>query len=122
MDILIKGMEMPKDCRYCPCVRFNKEYGIVRCHAVYDNCNEEDVVARDFDEVDMFDTTQSKPLVKPSWCPLVALPPHGDLKDADEIISKMERVICTNGLAHTIAFGLSKKIIEEAPVIVEATE
>ena len=89
MDIVIKNMEMPKDCRYCPCVRFDKEYGIVSCRAVYDNHNDEDVVARDYDEWDMLDTTRSKPLVKPSWCPLIPVPEHGDLIDRQKFYEKI---------------------------------
>ena len=91
MDILIKNMEMPKDCRYCPCVRFDKEYGIVSCRAVYDNHNDEDVVARDYDEWDMLDTTRSKPLAKPSWCPLISVPEHGDLIDKQKLIKELEK-------------------------------
>ena len=123
MDILIKNIKMPKDCRYCPCVRFDKEYGIVRCHAVYDNCNEEDVVARDYDEWDMLDTTKSKPLIKPSWCPLVALPEHGDLIDEDEFRQVIYREIRKHK-EEPITMILKGILweMDNAPTIVEATE
>ena len=65
MSVLINGMEMPTSCDDC---EFCK-------HAIsgYDWCSIPMVNGR------------SKPLVepvfKPDWCPLVPVPPHGDLID-----------------------------------------
>ena len=64
MSILIKGMEMPKGCGSCPC-------------GIYGDC---DAV-----------TPRKKLTIKhrwsgderPDWCPLVPVPEHGRLIDAD---------------------------------------
>jgi len=65
-DILIKGMEMPESCYYCPM----KNDGYYLCKAtrpykeLEDDCKE----------------------CKPQWCPLVPVQPHGDLIDRDALI------------------------------------
>ena len=87
----------------------------VCCRAVYDNCNEEDVVARDYDEWDMLDTTRSKPLVKPSWCPLVALPEHGRLIDAWEL--ECEFISHDSEYSREQAFDA----VKNAPTVLEAS-
>lgn len=77
MSVLIKGMEMPTscdDCEFCE-------------HAIsgYDWCSIPMVNGR------------SKPLVepvfKPDWCPIVPVPPHGRLIDADELAKRFNDAI-----------------------------
>lgn len=66
MSVLIKGMEMPKDCKNCP---FLCDYF---CRAL---------------------------MLEPDWgrsgrdgrCPLVPVPPHGRLIDADALIDDIRR-------------------------------
>jgi hypothetical protein len=70
-DILIKGMEMPESCYYCPM----KNDGYYLCKAtrpykeLEDDCKE----------------------CKPQWCPLVPVQPHGRLIDADALLDKFEK-------------------------------
>ena len=66
MSVLIKGMEMPKNCEECPC--YYETEGIWR-----DECQ---VLRKKYDA--------SKHKVRPDWCPLVEVPtPHGQLIDRD---------------------------------------
>ena len=58
MSILIKGMEVPRNCIECRFENFN-------------NC---DVLDKRVESVDV-----------PPWCPLIEVPPHGRLIDADDI-------------------------------------
>lgn len=62
MSVLIKGMKMPKSCLLCP---FGDEFGKCCVNAELEDANE---------------LTHS--------CPLVELPDHGRLIDADALINK----------------------------------
>ena len=61
MSILIKGMKMPKDCTEC---RFAYDG---RCLANYGRKSKIDIT---------------------NYCPLIELPPHGDLIDRDAFMKK----------------------------------
>lgn len=63
MSVLMKGMEMPKDCIDCFAETYNE------CMATGKIVNS---------------------IGRPDWCPLVEIPPHGRLIDAD----KLERQTC----------------------------
>ena len=65
MSVLIKGMEMPTSCDDC---RLNNG---ISCYAVPEY-TEDGVVGRTED--------------RPDRCPLVPVPPHGDLIDRDALI------------------------------------
>ena len=69
MSVLIKGMKMPESCHQCVA-----GYGgfCFVCSA------EDDGVCPDHG--------------RPEWCPLVELPPHGRLIDADVICAECKRV------------------------------
>ena len=105
MSVLIKGMEMPIKCEDCPC--FYPEYN--ECNAI---------VGRWVDG-------KGTP---PSDCPLVPVPPHGRLIDADALITtfcewgtRLER-----GRKLVITMSEAKQaivdIIEDAPTIIPAEE
>ena len=68
MSILIPGMEMPKGCATCPyCDRaWNKP-----------KCKAKSVQGRFMEQRLNLDRTRQK------WCPLIPVPPHGRLIDAD---------------------------------------
>lgn len=70
MSILIKGMEMPKSCSECPL--FESKYHYHGCHAV----------PKSFNDMDMWNFVGDRP----SWCPLIELPPHGRLIVEDDAI------------------------------------
>lgn len=63
MSVLIKGMKMPKSCNKCT---FGDGYA---CYATGRTVQDED-----------WETTRS------ALCPLIELPPHGDLIDRDALI------------------------------------
>lgn len=94
-DILIKGMEMPEYCYDCPL--HNSEYG---------SCN-------------ILDRATIDP---PRDCPLVEVKPHGDLVDRDKLL-KLDNITfidCGHWMADYEAVKTS--VIENAPVVVEASE
>ena len=68
MSVLVKGMEMPTCCCVCPC--FNDEY--CYCQAADKDLGSIPIDHRHPD------------------CPLVSVPPHGRLIDADELIEKQK--------------------------------
>ena len=65
MGIYIKGMEMPTFCERCP--MYSEDYW---------SCN---AIPREFP--DSFYPWYDD---RPDWCPLVEVPPHGDLIDISE--------------------------------------
>lgn len=77
MSIYIKGMEMPKRCDDC---EFHQ--------SGYPDWCDLSIRARDLGRTD----------VRPAWCPLVEVPPHGRLIDADALckdrVSNDNVVIC----------------------------
>lgn len=94
MSVLIKGMEMPEHCGYC---RFRYD-GI--CHALQK-------------------TQYSK-----EDCPLVPVPPHGKLIDAD-VLYRRVKTECNPYGKPTINFDDGNKVmgmIEYAPTIIPASE
>lgn len=100
MSILIKGMEMPTNCWDC----YFQDCGNCRlnAHKVVDKCIIED--RRDED------------------CPLVPVPPHGRLIDADKIYDAVEqRYRISSGIEHRCERDLLD-LICFAPTIIEAEE
>ena len=94
MSVLIKGMELPTNCWACPCA--NKQYGY--CEIVHE----------------------------PIWgsrlmaCPLVPVPPHGRLIDADALIDRED--IIHKGMVFGGQVVYSQGEIDNAPTIIEAEE
>lgn len=74
MSVLIKGMEMPKGCDVCPLIAEADDYHVC--------CINEQFIPWEW--IDEHSAEQRHP--KPSWCPLVEIPPHGRLIDADALI------------------------------------
>lgn len=113
MSVLIKGLKMPTNCKSC---RFHGFGGI-----------------RDELNVCMF-TGQSQLTLSPdrmSECPLIEIPPHGDLIDRDALakclgITDMDCYKCAWG-NHGFCgrggdFNDACEAIEEAPTVIEAEE
>ena len=84
MGVYVKGMEMPKNCMGC---RFHENGTIdeweMFCEITHDR-------------VGNFDDKKWNKEWKPKDCPLVELPPHGRLIDADAFIAKEEKVYCSD--------------------------
>ncbi len=86
MSVLIKGMEMPKNCNECP-LHFYEGQAICSCRLLH---------------------TIDDEILKP-WknkrkdCPLVSIKPHGDLIDRDEQIERAWRLnLSTRELIETM--------------------
>ena len=75
MSVYIKGMEMPKNCWDCPfCMDFDflDPYKCAAC-------------MHDFEDgIDMYEHSH------PDWCPLIPVPDHGRLIDADALEEKTD--------------------------------
>ena len=93
MSILTPG-KMPPSCEVCPCAYYTEGVHHDYCQAVgYD--------------------TQLPDEGRPDWCPLIELPPHGRLIDADALRSNMYDSL-------TKQFYINQKQIEVAPTIIPA--
>ena len=88
MSVLIKGMEMPRNCREC---------GLYIDGACYAKGY------RDYRSI--------MDMSKPDDCPLIELPPHGRLIDADAIQDY-----------NVETFGQRLLIIDSAPTVIEAED
>lgn len=108
MSILIKEMAMPKNCLYCPMSHWNKLDEITGC---------EIVIGKKY--VDKSDTGFWQE-DRPKWCPLVEIPKHGRLIDADELHERINETV-NEGLIFsgmTIAEFI-EALIDDAPTIIE---
>ena len=81
MSILIKGAKMPKDCPMCPLSHWNKLDEFTGCEVVN---------GKRFAVTNDKGYAQSN--TRPSWCPLVEIPPHGRLIDADALKTKLNNI------------------------------
>ena len=106
MGILIKGMKKPKECCCCPCstINMNGRWG---------KCN---LLGRDY---------AGYPHKIYDDCPLVEIPPHGRLIDADkfmkpfcDLLEKDEHSLDYYSLGYS---GLNA-MINDSPTVVESEE
>jgi hypothetical protein len=115
MSILIKGMEMPFCCLVCPC----------------SGTDDKEVWVCEASELRRL-TTEDKIECRPEWCPLVSVPPHGRLIDADVLKSGINEAMKSAlkgdavtvygvALAGFVAQGFIEEI-ENAPTVIEAEE
>lgn len=95
MSILIKGMKMPTDCIFCPMF-----YG------AWAMCN---VLSK---------TTSAKG--RPDECPLVEIPTHGRLIDADALM-KSDRMV-GKLMMYGGEYVYTQAEIDRAPTIIPASE
>lgn len=84
--IYIPGIEMPKRCNECRFLEGDNMDGL--CHAADRWMDDEDYWAWYVYEEGDIDT------VKPANCPLIAVPNHGRLIDADAFIKEQEERYC----------------------------
>lgn len=111
MSVLIKGMEMPFSCLKCPCSGEDNT----------DDGNE--VWVCEASELHQL-TVEDKIVHRPEWCPLVPVPPHGDLIDREAWKKSLIDEGETIGVDGFSVDGLSAydvyHIIENAPVVIPA--
>ena len=100
MSILIKGMEMPKNCWLCPLSDlYEKPREMLMCKIL-----KEEVLRYKID----------------SNCPLVEIPPHGRLIDADVLSKKMRGVVFRGEEKDVLHHNV--QVFLDAPTIIEAEE
>lgn len=107
MSILIK-MEMPKNCAYCPCEHYE-------CGLMGDEHNGVDVTA-------YFEGDKRHP-----DCPLIEVPPHGDLIDRKALSEDIEQSVVFSARSQKQnaeirgAFKVYDRI-KAAPTVIESEE
>ena len=101
MSVIVKGMEMPLECRKC----FAMDYGTMTGET-YCKVNGK-TLAESYRPIG-FDG-------RPDWCPLVELKPHGRLIDADELKRTFDIVP-----AGRVTRASVRTIINHTATIVEA--
>lgn len=95
MSVLIKGMEMPKSCSDCP---LEDPYDGYNCR----------ITGRGYNW---------GLIERPSDCPIIWVPPHGRLIDADALIDIKDFIYKSMLFGGEIIF--SKSAIDNAPTIIE---
>ena len=100
MSVLIKGMEMPNKCMECACSG-TYEDGLWVCEI----------------EAELLTYTELED-GKPEWCPLVPVPDHGRLIDADAL------TVQTNQHYAVLEddWYITVRTIDNAPTIIESEE
>lgn len=73
MSILIKGMQMPKNCDKCRIMTY-EDTNCISVHELFCGCP---IVFRAIPQGEDH---------RPDYCPLIEIPPHGDLIDRDALI------------------------------------
>jgi hypothetical protein len=105
MSVLIKGMEMPTHCTECDFWH----------DGVFEHCL-----------LNMEIQNEDVPLDEgeyPTACPLVPVPPHGRLIDANKIgLTDFEIILCQKGSPFKNALEILLEKIKDAPTIIEAEE
>lgn len=91
MSILIKGMNMPKNCAECPCEHYE--------------CM---LLEKDAEDIMPYFTGDKR---HPD-CPLIELPPHGRLVDADALLA--------SNFGGEPFKSVIRRILMQAPTIIEA--
>ena len=104
MSILIKGMEMPEKCGECLFGFIGVCSKLTECQLTDDIVDEES---------------------KPGWCPLVKIPPHGRLIDADVLCEDLfERWNTADKNAEKVISAVMADVVTPivvgAPTVIEA--
>lgn len=103
-DLLIKGMEMPQNCEKCDLKVWDE----------YD----------DVDYVCPFSGVIVLNIGRQGSCPLVEVPPHGRLIDADALVKEVEDIAkeLPSDSIGAERFKLFAEFITEMPTIIPASE
>lgn len=128
MSILIKDMEMPTYCGECPMLEGDRLDGL--CHAASRWLDDDEYWTwYVYPECDIDDS-------KPCNCPLIEIPPHGRLIDADTLKTRVQKlqewlwdkltdadvgIVMANDVRYRIAEE-SEEFIDDATTIIEAEE
>lgn len=119
MSILIKGIEMPKNCCACPLFKSNMSKQLFcKAFGAFDKS--------DYDKL---------PIERMPNCPIVPVQPHGRLIDADVLMNEMdkqENALYEHGHEFSFSFKSGgdvctawynvEMMVEDAPTIIPAEE
>lgn len=109
MSVYIKGMEMPTSCSVCPMLEGDRMDGL--CHAASKWLDDDEHWTwYVYPEGDMDDS-------KPCNCPLVPVPDHGRLIDADAL-----NVYDISPVYGFSVMGATEEDIIQAPIIIPAED
>ena len=101
-SVLVRGMDMPKECRVCSLKEYNEHTGEMRCKPA------NVIISRNYKPI----WFGGRP---DDWCPLVEVKtPHGDLIDRDELFIP--------ALSSSYDNEMVGDIISDAPTVVEAED
>lgn len=111
MSVLVKGMRMPENCIKCPMCFGGMCY----------------VMPAEVDESRVAPTVEEAlKQGKPDWCPLIEIPAHGRLIDADKmndlLLKEKERAIGNENKLGAFAVGFAMGFIHKEPTVVEGSE
>ena len=95
MSVIIKGMPMPKNCGECGIAAWDSDDGCYRCP---------------FSEAIILS------IGRHNDCPLIEVPPHGRLIDADALVDELIKRSRTNPMP------LLGQMVDFAPTIIESEE
>lgn len=102
MSILIKGMEMPESCGACPLEQlYGRDGEVAKCPLT-----EKIFSSYLVSEIRMSD------------CPLIELPPHGDLIDRDALMKQIEH----DTPLSTVFEKTMRRYLHNATTIIESEE
>ena len=109
MGVYIKGMELPKDCPMCPLAHWDAADNFTGCNIV---CGK---------KYAMSDKEYADSNTRPDWCPLVFVPPHGDLVDRKKLIDSFSPAdfwyrTCEENCSSAV------QVVNCAPTIIPAEE
>ena len=111
MSILIRGMDIPTSCDKCRfCVNgFTDTVPMYEC------------AVQSYENVSVLVESNGEPFdFRPDWCPLVELPPHGRLIDADKLLEKAYWDYNEATHDYNNIKVVSEYDIDDAPTVIEA--
>ena len=108
MSVIVKGMEMPKNCYDCPFIRasFAGDYYCAKSRGYEDDLKK------------LYSQRMAD-------CPLIELPPHGRLIDVDEPMTKISTMMQEPDYQHEgegwmVGLIMARDAIDEAETVIEA--
>lgn len=104
MSIIVKGMKMPENCHEC---EFVDILPTCPCNKMAD---------------DDFWNNVSLAVEGHKDCPLLEVPPHGRLIDADALLKLLDSCMFPSDMVTTRALSMATNWLKEAPTIIEAEE
>ena len=115
MGVYIKGIEIPKDCPMCQLAHWDAAGNFTGCNIV---CGK---------KYAMSDKEYADSNTRPDWCPLVFVPPHGDLIDRGYAIAtacsgRIRTLPTTEDGENWIRVEEVRESIKNAPTIIPASE